>query len=166
MKIHIIGGAGSGKTYLAALLSKQFAVPHYDLDDIYWDNGAGVYGVKTSETQRDSRLNEMISQNGWIVEGVYCKTWVNPSLAAADKIVVLIPPVAEQEERILKRYEARLTGAETSTKRETPETIRKLLEWNTDYNTHKLPRFIEQCEYKEKIITASYNLDVLELLSN
>ena len=34
MKIHIIGGSGSGKTYLAENLSKKYGIRHYDLDDL------------------------------------------------------------------------------------------------------------------------------------
>ena len=37
MKIHIIGGPGSGKTWLADRLSAEFNVPAFDLDDIFWD---------------------------------------------------------------------------------------------------------------------------------
>mgnify|MGYP004583180907 FL=1 len=40
MKIHIIGTPGSGKSFLADNLSKQFDIPHYDLDDLQWDNAA------------------------------------------------------------------------------------------------------------------------------
>ena len=40
MKIHIIGGSGSGKTYLAENLSKKYGIRHYDLDDLQWDNDA------------------------------------------------------------------------------------------------------------------------------
>lgn len=43
MKIHIIGCSGSGKTYL---LSEKYNIPHYDLDDIQWDNNSDGYGVK------------------------------------------------------------------------------------------------------------------------
>lgn len=31
MKIHIIGGPGSGKTTLARQLSEELRIPHYDL---------------------------------------------------------------------------------------------------------------------------------------
>lgn len=40
MKIHIIGCSGSGKTYLAKALSEKYTIPHFDLDDIQWDNNA------------------------------------------------------------------------------------------------------------------------------
>lgn len=33
MKIHIIGGSGSGKTFLADKLSMEYNIEHYDLDD-------------------------------------------------------------------------------------------------------------------------------------
>ena len=42
MKIHIIGAPGSGKSFLADNLSKQFDIPHYDLDDLQWDNAANA----------------------------------------------------------------------------------------------------------------------------
>ncbi len=39
VKIHILGGPGSGKTTLAQNLAAKFHVPHYDLDQIGWKNG-------------------------------------------------------------------------------------------------------------------------------
>lgn len=36
--IHIVGGPGSGKSYLAARLSKELETDHYGLDDIFWDH--------------------------------------------------------------------------------------------------------------------------------
>ena len=45
MKIHIIGCSGSGKTYLATALAMKYNIPHFDLDDIQWDDDKG-YGSK------------------------------------------------------------------------------------------------------------------------
>jgi len=164
IKIHIIGGAGSGKSYIAALLSAKLNIPHYDLDDIFWDNEADVYGVRVPEEQRDQKLKEIISFNSWIVEGVY-RSWVDPSFSAADKIIALVTPLSVQEARIWKRYEERISGVIKSKKMETLEGVRNLLAWNKEYNLNKLPNFIENSEFKEKIITVSNNLEVLDLFS-
>jgi adenylate kinase family enzyme len=149
IKIHIIGGAGSGKSYISALLSTKFNIPHYDLDDIFWDNEADVYGVKASEEQRDQKLKELVSHDSWIIEGVY-RSWIEPSFSTADKIIVLMPPLSVQEARIWKRYEERVSGVVVSKKRETLEGVKNLLEWNKKYNLERLPHFIKNCQYGEK----------------
>ena len=41
MKIHIVGGPGSGKSFLAEKHSTQYGIPHYDLDELQWDNETG-----------------------------------------------------------------------------------------------------------------------------
>ncbi|MBE1442724.1 DNA topology modulation protein FlaR [Paenibacillus sp. OAS669] len=165
IKIHIIGGAGSGKSYISALLSQKLQIPYYELDEIYWDNEAEVYGVKALAEERDQKLRDMVAQDSWIIEGAY-RSWVAPSFSAADKIVVLMPPLSVQEARIWKRYEERISGAVISKKRETLEGTLNLIEWNKEYNLVKLPHFIETCEYKDKFITVKDNLDVLELFTN
>ncbi|WP_409341026.1 DNA topology modulation protein FlaR [Paenibacillus sp. MBLB4367] len=162
IRIHIIGGSGSGKSYIAALLSDKLRIPHYDLDDIFWDHQSNEYGVKAPEDERDRRLREIIGLDSWIAEGVY-RSWVGPSFAAADKIVVLMTPLSVQEERIWKRYEERIAGIVPSKKRETLEGIHNLLAWNKDYNLTKLPNLIDHWEDKDKMILVRNNLDLLEL---
>lgn len=36
MKIHIIGGRGTGKTYLAKKLAEELKIPHYGLYNLQW----------------------------------------------------------------------------------------------------------------------------------
>lgn len=40
MKLRIIGGSGSGKTYLARQLAQEYDIPHVELDELQWDSGA------------------------------------------------------------------------------------------------------------------------------
>ncbi|MEK3659681.1 hypothetical protein NSQ29_08945 [Paenibacillus sp. FSL F4-0236] len=162
IRIHIIGGSGSGKSYIAALLSDKLGIPHYDLDDIFWDQQSSEYGVKTPENERDRQLTEIIGLDSWIAEGVY-RSWVGPSFAAADKIVVLMTPLSVQEERIWKRYEERIVNIAPNKKRETLEGIHNLLAWNKDYNLTKLPNLVDHWDYKDKMILVSDNIDLLEL---
>lgn len=45
MKLRIIGGSGSGKTYLARRLAQEYDIPHVELDELQWDSGATLLGV-------------------------------------------------------------------------------------------------------------------------
>ena len=87
MKIHIIGCSGSGKTYLAGALSEKYNIPHFDLDDIQWDNNADGYGVKMPVEKRTELLNNILDNENWIIEGVYY-AWVGKCFEDADKIYV------------------------------------------------------------------------------
>jgi len=40
MKSHIIGGSGSGKTYLARRLAQEYDIPHVELDELQCASGA------------------------------------------------------------------------------------------------------------------------------
>ncbi|QHT62604.1 DNA topology modulation protein FlaR [Paenibacillus lycopersici] len=162
IRIHIIGGSGSGKSYCAALLGEKLGIAHYDLDDIHWDPRSDEYGVKAPEAERDRRLLDIVGRDAWIVEGVY-RSWAEPSFAASDRIIVLMTPLHVQEERIWKRYEERVSGAVPGKKRETYEGIVNLLAWNRDYNETKLPHLLRNWAYADKMLLVHDNRDVLGL---
>ena len=56
MKIHIIGGPASGKTWLAQFIASQFDIPAFDLDEIFWDRNADRYGIRTLPKKRSESL--------------------------------------------------------------------------------------------------------------
>ena len=136
MRIHIIGGPGSGKTYAAQVLSRQFGIPAYDLDDLFWNRSAAPYGVRASETARDTELIAIVQESEWIIEGVYY-SWLRPSFERADFIFVLRPPVSLRDYRILARFVGRKFGT-IPTKRETFLDLWRLLRWNHGYDTQNL----------------------------
>ena len=111
MKIHIIGGSGSGKSYLADVLSKKYKISHYDLDNLQWDNTANTYGVKMPEDRRNKLLKEILEKENWIIEGVYYK-WCLQCFEDADVIYILEVPRMIYRFRIIKRFIKRKLGIE------------------------------------------------------
>ncbi len=136
MKIHIIGGPGSGKTYLAEKLSKELGIPHIDLDDLQWDNESASYGVKRSPEERDRLLRDALRQNDWIIEGVYY-AWCQQCFADADRIYLLNVPGYRYRYRIIRRFFRRKLGLEKG-KRENLKSLRALLNWADHYQTVNL----------------------------
>ena len=136
MKIHIIGCSGSGKSYLARALSQKYDIPHFDLDDLQWDNGAQSYGVKRPPEERSALLQEILAKPDWIIEGVYHK-WVRQSFEDADLIYVLDMPKRVYKTRIILRSIRRKLGLEPG-KRETLQSIRNLLKWTDTFQSRNL----------------------------
>lgn len=89
-RIHIIGAAGSGKTYTSIRLGNLFNLKPVELDELFWDKESLVYGLQTEEKVRDTQLDFLVRQDSWIIEGIYFD-WVNSSFNAADIIIWLQP---------------------------------------------------------------------------
>lgn len=149
MKIHIIGGSGSGKTYLAEKLSRKYLIQHYDLDDLQWDNKAESYGVKRNADVRQEMLREILEKDQWIIEGVYYK-WCRQCFADADQIYLLEVPRRVYRYRIIKRFIKRKLGLEKG-KKETLKSLRDLLKWADSYcekDMSEIKKILEPYENK------------------
>src|SRR5262245_10433346 len=136
-RIHLIGGPGSGKSHAAAMLSAQFDVPAYALDDLFWDRSSASYGVRTDSTVRDQELASIVARDGWIIEGVYYG-WLAPSFAAADLIIALTPSIVIRQWRIVKRYALRKIGRVASRQDESLVDLWRLLRWGHTYDAQHL----------------------------
>ena len=155
MKIHIIGGPGSGKTFLAQKLSRELGVKHYDLDDLQWDNSSDSYGVKRVPDERDRLLADVLNHRDWIIEGVYY-AWCQQCFADADKIYVLSVPRYKYRYRIIRRFVRRKLGFEKG-KKETLKSLSQLLEWADKYQQVNLVEIRKLLvPYSDKVI-AQYN---------
>ena len=136
-RIHVLGGPGSGKSYVAAKIAATFGIATYDLDELFWDPAAPTYGVRADKEQRDQALAALVRQEAWVIEGAYYK-WLTPSFERADLIILLNPSVWLRDWRIVKRYMLQLVGKSTSRKKETFASLLNLLHWNHTYKKNEL----------------------------
>lgn len=163
MKIHIIGCSGCGKTYLAKALSNKYNIPHYDLDDIQWDNNAQSYSVKMPIEKRNSLLEEILANSEWIIEGVYY-AWVQQSFDEADKIYVLDMPRYLYKSRIIIRFIKRKLGIQKG-KKETWKSVSALLKWTDTFQNKNLIEIKSILnKYGSKVIWLSKKKDINNLL--
>lgn len=163
MEIHIIGCSGSGKTYLAKALSEKYIVPHFDLDDIQWDNNADGYGVKMPIEKRTELLNDILQNDSWIIEGVYY-AWVGDCFRDADKIYVLDISKRVYTYRIIKRAIKRKLGLEKG-KKETLKSVYNLLKWTDTFQNKSMPEIRKiLAEYPSKTVWLRNKRDVANIL--
>lgn len=137
-RIHIIGGPGSGKTYLAAKLKEHFGIPAYDLDDLFWDSSAPAYGIRAEAPERGRKLAAILSRDGWVIEGVYYQ-WLAPSFDTADFIIALTPSIWVRHWRVVRRFLSRKVGR-TPSKHESLADLWQLLRWSQTYDRNNLVR--------------------------
>ena len=99
-RVHVIGGAGSGKTTLARRLAAHLDAPVYDLDEIGYEGGSGA---RRPLTTRLEDVRRIITQPAWVTEGAFL-WWTDELLAAADLIVWLDLPFRIAAARIVRRH--------------------------------------------------------------
>lgn len=164
MKIHIIGCSGSGKTYLANALSKKYHIPHFDLDDIQWNNNAKEYVEKRPLDERKALLQEILFNNDeWIIEGVYY-AWVQQSFDEADKIYVLDMPSYLYKSRIIMRSIKRKLGI-LKGKKETLKSVYNLLKWTEAFQNKNLKEIRSILDrYDNKVIWLSRKKNVENII--
>jgi adenylate kinase family enzyme len=97
-KIHIIGGAGSGKTTLANWIAEHMDYENYDLDQIGWNQNGKVPLQKRME-----KIEQILVQPNWVTEGIFL-WWTEDLFKQADLIVWLDIPYPVAAWRIVRRH--------------------------------------------------------------
>ena len=96
-------------------------------------------------------MNQVLSQDNWIVEGVYYK-WLEDSFRDADIIVILTPPVLLRQWRIFKRFIKR-KFFQGQFRKETFTSFMEMFWWNQKFDNDNMLRILDfTLEHKAKIV--------------
>ncbi|MDQ0316157.1 hypothetical protein [Amorphus orientalis] len=97
-RIMIVGGPGSGKTWLARQLGLRHELPVYSVDEEVWDRN----GALRAPEDIDARVRRLAAQDRWIIEGGNSRTYAD-RIQRADAIIRLSPPIWLRLYRVLRR---------------------------------------------------------------
>lgn len=162
IKLRLIGGPGSGKTYISHKLKKVLNIEPLDLDKIFWKISDDGYLQKNDYISRDEKLNSILNNNNWIIDGVYINFWAAPTFEKADYILVLRISKLTQLFRIIKRF---ITRKITDHKpKESFSDLKNLILWSFKYD-NDLEKFIKENSYSKKIIFIHNKNDLNKFLS-
>tara|TARA_Y100000310_G_C20470142_1_gene709584 strand:- start:195 stop:683 length:489 start_codon:yes stop_codon:yes gene_type:complete len=140
-KIHIIGGQGSGKTYLAKKLSEKLKIAHQDLDRIVYKGKDFL--IKWSLEKRKERLEKILSRKQWVLEGAYTSEWINPVIKRADLILILDINSFIARKRVISRYLKRK-------EKDRFKDLLFLLKSAKNYRKEKIPKIVELARKNKK----------------
>jgi adenylate kinase family enzyme len=122
MKILVVGTAGSGKTTTATELARRLAVPHVELDAMFWGPD---WSQPDRAEFRDRVQRTLAGCDRWVVDGNYRS--VRELVACqADLVVWLDYPLVRTQWRLLRRTTTRLLRREVLWNGNR-ESVRKLL---------------------------------------
>jgi len=175
-RIHIVGGAGSGKTTLAPQLARRLMLPVYSLDTI---NFAGSVAVKRPREQRLADVRRIAAQPAWVTEGVFVG-WTDALLQAADLVIWLDLSWPTALVRIVRRH-LRQSLAGTNRYPGLRRLVSFLL-WSTAYYRNTPPAVIDALDeeslhsraatarhlapYTAKLIRCCCTAEVADLLAS
>ena len=162
-RVHIIGGAGSGKTTLAQEYARQCSVSHHDLDHIMWTHAAARQ--PRPETERDLLLQQTIASDQWVTEGIFWQAWVAPAFERADKIILLNIPEAMRHYRVIKRHFQLLRQADRADYHLFFPTLLELIRLNRLYQRGPYKRTLQALSgFMEKVEICTSNKEASRAL--
>jgi adenylate kinase family enzyme len=132
-KIRIVGSVGSGKTTLARKLALQKGIDMYSLDDVVWSRSSEG-DIRNSDEQRDAKLNEILHQPTWIIEGSHLG-WSMKTVEEADQIYFLHPSLPVRIYRISRRFIRQKRGIEQAAYIPTWRMYSRMFKWTYQYET-------------------------------
>ena len=87
-RIIVIGPSGAGKSEISRKIQGVLNLPLYHLDNIFWKEDR----THITREEFDTKLNELLSKDRWIIDGDYSRTY-EIRIQKADTIIFLDYPL-------------------------------------------------------------------------
>jgi adenylate kinase family enzyme len=107
-RVVVVGGPGSGKSFVAAQLANVLGVAHVELDALWW----GPRWKPTGPNRLRDDVSDVLALDCWIVDGNYIDEVADLMWRRADVIVWLDPPRRVAVRRAVRRSVRRVLSAE------------------------------------------------------
>jgi adenylate kinase family enzyme len=139
-RILVIGSGGSGKTTVAKEIARRTGLPLIHLDQLFWRPGWDP----TPDDEWDRRIDELIAQDAWVLDGNYGRT-LAVRIAAADTVVFLDVPRRVCLWRILSRRLRHLGRSRPDVAPGCPERLTwEFVSWVWSYPSRRRPGILKQ----------------------
>ena len=88
-RLFIMGASGSGTTTLGRAIASEWAVPHADADDYFWQPTSPPYRDKRAPSERISLMREVfLPRSAWVLSGSIMG-WGEEVVENIDAVVLL-----------------------------------------------------------------------------
>ena len=102
-KVAVVASAsGNGKTTFGRELARRLGVPFIELDSLVWCRG----WVETSDDELRTKVQPIISSDGWVIDGTYRSKLGDAVLRSADLVVWLDLPIRVWLPRLIGAFRA------------------------------------------------------------
>lgn len=138
-RVRVLGGPGSGKSYLAKLISDHTNLSYINLDDLFY-----VGAKKRDPENRNKLLLNLLRTEEWIIEGSFVDDWVYSTFVDSTIILVLNPSLFVRLSRVFSKFFFK------------PHiSLRQLLSeirMSVSYNSKHLLPLLENYHFKKKAV--------------
>ena len=167
MKIYITGSVGSGKSTLARRAAAVMHIEATELDRVVYepDPDDPTDDRKRTVEERDALFREILSRESWIMEDTGRKCFFDAP-ALADQVILLQPPAAVRDFRILRRWIRQRQGKEACGYRPSVKMLKRMFQWRRDYDSGRddVKKRLEP--FEEKLIVLRSDKEVEQWLKS
>ncbi|MFE4228686.1 hypothetical protein ACFRJ8_12445 [Arthrobacter sp. NPDC056886] len=113
-RLFIMGASGSGTTTLGRAIANEWAVPHADADDYFWQPTSPPYKIQRDPSERISLMREVfLPRTAWVLSGSIMG-WGEELVENIDAVVLLTLDPASRMSRLQARETVRSRGLATT----------------------------------------------------